>query len=340
MAVNLERYSTVTQDHSILVTGGAGYIGSHVVLALREAGHSVIVIDDLSTGRREAVPDGVPLVVGDVADAACVSGILDGHPIDAAMHFAGSIRVDESMTDPLKYYRNNSSASRTLIAACVDHGVKRFVFSSTAAAYGIPDHVPVDETTRLRPINPYGHSKVMTEQVLRDTGAATGLNYAILRYFNVAGADPAGRTGQATPNATHLIKVACEVATGARRSMDIFGTDYDTPDGTCVRDYIHVTDLADAHVRVLDWLSAGGRNGTFNCGYGTGYSVREVLAAVEKVTGRALTVNTVGRRAGDSPELVANSDLIRRETGWTPRHDDLETIVRTALEWGRKLVAV
>jgi UDP-glucose 4-epimerase len=329
----------VTSDSFILVTGGAGYIGSHVVLALSEAGHALVVIDDLSTGRREAVPDDVELVVGDVADEVCVADILARHPVEAVMHFAGSVRVDESVSDPLKYYRNNSSASRTLIEACVAGGVKRFVFSSTAAAYGIPDHVPVDETTPLAPINPYGHSKVMTEQVLRDTAAASALNYAILRYFNVAGADPAGRTGQATPNATHLIKVACEVATGARRKMEIFGTDYDTPDGTCVRDYIHVSDLADAHVRVLDWLTGRRRNGTFNCGYGRGYSVREVLAAVEKAYGRELAVSETGRRAGDSPELVADSALIRRETGWTPRHDDLDVIVGTALEWERKLVA-
>jgi UDP-glucose 4-epimerase len=340
MARNFGGRSSVTKDHSILVTGGGGYIGSHVVLALREAGHSVVVVDDLSTGRRAAVPDDVALVVGDVADADCISAILARHSVDAVMHFAGSVRVEESVADPLKYYRNNASASRTLIETCVAGGVARFVFSSTAAAYGMPDGGPVDETTRLAPINPYGHSKVMTEQVLRDTGAATGLNYAILRYFNVAGADPAGRTGQATPNATHLIKVACEVATGARRGMEIFGTDYDTPDGTCVRDYIHVSDLADAHVRVLDWLTAGARDGTFNCGYGRGYSVREVLDAVEKVTGRKLAVTITGRRAGDSPALVADSTLIRRETGWTPRHDDLETIVRTALEWERKLVAV
>ena len=329
----------MTKNRSILITGGAGYIGSHVVLALREAGHSLVVIDDLSTGRRQAVPNDVPLVIGDVADEVCVSEVLASHSVDAVMHFAGSVRVDESVTDPLKYYRNNSSASRTLIEACVAGGVERFVFSSTAAAYGIPDTARVDETARLAPINPYGHSKVMTEQVLRDTGAATGLSFAILRYFNVAGADPAGRTGQATPNATHLIKVACEVATGARSGMEIFGTDYDTSDGTCVRDYIHVSDLADAHVRVLDWLSGGRRNGTFNCGYGRGYSVREVLAAVEKVYGRELAVSVTGRRAGDSPELVADSTLIRRETGWTPRHDDLETIVRTALEWERKLGA-
>ncbi len=340
MIANIGGRSTVTNDRSILVTGGAGYIGSHIVLALREAGHSVVVIDDLSTGRRQAIPEGVELVVGDVADVSCVSGILARHAVGSVMHFAGSVQVEESVSDPLKYYRNNSSASRTLIETCVAGGVERFVFSSTAAAYGIPETVPVDETARLAPINPYGHSKVMTEQVLRDTGAATGLNYAILRYFNVTGADPAGRTGQATPEATHLIKVACEVATGARRGMKIFGTDYDTPDGTCIRDYIHVTDLADAHLRVLDWLAGGGRNGTFNCGYGRGYSVREVLAAVEKVYGRSLVVSTTGRRAGDSPKLVANSALIRRETGWTPRHDDLETIVRTALEWERKLVAV
>ena len=338
MAANFGGCSNVTKNRSILITGGAGYIGSHVVLALREAGHSLVVIDDLSTGRREAVPSDVPLVIGDIADETCVSGVLAQHSVEAVMHFAGSIRVDESVTDPLKYYRNNSSASRNLIEACVDGGVERFVFSSTAAAYGIPESLPVDETARLAPINPYGHSKVMTEQVLRDTGAATGLNYAILRYFNVSGADPAGRTGQSTLNATHLLKVACEVATGARQGMEVFGTDYDTPDGTCIRDFIHVTDLADAHGRVLDWLGSGRRNGTFNCGYGRGYSVREALAAVEKVYGRKLAVSYTGRREGDSPEIVADSTLIRRETGWTPRHDDLETIVRTALEWERNLV--
>jgi len=320
----------------ILVAGGAGYIGSHVVMALREAGYQVVIIDDLSTGRREAVPDDVELIIGDVADGDIVSRVLADHQIEYVMHFAGSIVVEESVSDPLKYYRNNTGASRNLIESCVKGGVAGFVFSSTAAVYGIPEAMPVTEQSPVAPINPYGHSKLMTEQVLRDVAPVTDLRYAILRYFNVAGADPAGRSGQVIKNATHLIKVACEVATGRRESMSVFGTDYPTPDGTCIRDFIHVSDLADAHVRVLEWLGDGESCATFNCGYGRGYSVREVLEAVGQVAGHALNVIRGPHRAGDSPEIVADSSLLRQETGWSPRHDDLSLIVQTALDWEKK----
>ena len=323
-------------DYPILVTGGAGYIGSHVVLALREAGYGVVIIDDLSTGRREAVPDDVALIVGDVADSGLVAGVLAEHRIEFVMHFAGSIIVVESVSEPLKYYRNNTGASRNLIESCVEGGVAGFVFSSTAAVYGIPEIVPVTEQSPVAPINPYGWSKLMTEQVLRDVAPASDLRYAILRYFNVAGADPAGRSGQVIENATHLIKIACEVATGRRDVISIFGIDYPTADGTCIRDFIHVSDLADAHVRVLEWLAAGDRSATFNCGYGRGYSVREVLEAVGAAAGRELNVSEAPRRAGDSPEIVADSALLRRETGWSPRHDDLPLIVKTALNWEKK----
>ncbi len=326
----------MNKDVPILVTGGAGYIGSHVVMALREAGYQVVIIDDLSTGRREAVPDDVELIIGDVADHDVVARVLADHHIEFVMHFAGSIIVEESVSDPLKYYRNNTGASRNLIETCVAGGVAGFVFSSTAAVYGIPEIVPVTEQSPVAPINPYGHSKLMTEQVLRDVAPVTGLRHAILRYFNVAGADPAGRSGQVIKDATHLIKVACEVATGRRGSMSVFGTDYGTSDGTCIRDFIHVSDLADAHVRVLEWLGAGDSSATFNCGYGRGYSVCEVLEAVGEVAGHALNVTEAPRRAGDSPEIVADSSLLRRETGWSPRHDDLSLIVKTALDWEKK----
>jgi UDP-glucose 4-epimerase len=320
----------------ILVTGGAGYIGSHVVMALREADYQVVIIDDLSTGRREAVPGDVELVVGDVADGEVVASVLADHQVKFVMHFAGSIIVEESVSDPLKYYRNNTSASRNLIESCVKGGVAGFVFSSTAAVYGIPEAVPVTEQSPVAPINPYGHSKLMTEQVLCDVAPVTDLRYAILRYFNVAGADPAGRSGQVIKDATHLIKVACEVATGRREAMSVFGTDYPTLDGTCIRDFIHVSDLADAHLRVLEWLGDGDRSATFNCGYGRGYSVREVLKAVGDVAGHELNVIEGPRRAGDSPEVVADSSLLRQETGWSPRHEDLSLIVKTALDWEKK----
>lgn len=325
-------------DAPVLVTGGAGYIGSHAVLALKNAGRAVVVLDDLSNGVREAVPAEVPLEVADVADRAAVGEILRRHKIAQVLHFAGSVRVDESVADPLKYYRNNTAASRSFLQACVAHGVARFVFSSTAAAYGIPEESPVGEDAPKSPINPYGWSKLMTEQMLRDTIAAhPGLRVAILRYFNVAGADPDMRTGQRTRNATHLIKVASEVAAGKRAGMQIFGTDYPTPDGTCIRDYIHVSDLAEAHVKVLDWLADHGPLGVFNCGYGRGYSVREVLKAVADAAGAPLTVSEGPRRPGDPPALVSDAARIRREVGWRPSRDDLDLIVRTALAWERRL---
>ena len=324
-------------EQRVLVTGGAGYIGSHAVLALREAGCEVVVIDDLSTGSAAAVPDDVPLVEGDAGDMATVGDVLGRHRIDAVMHFAGSILVPESVANPLKYYRNNTGVSRNLIEASVAAGVKAFVFSSTAAVYGIPDEIPVAEDGPTKPINPYGWSKLMTEQVLRDVGRADGLGHAILRYFNVAGADPAGRTGQSTPNATHLIKVAAELVTGKRAGIEIFGEDYPTPDGTCVRDYIHVTDLADAHVRALQHLISGGDNLLLNCGYGRGYSVREVLDAVAAESGSELAIRSAPRRAGDPPALVSDNRRIRETLAWSPRFDELAAIVRSALAWERKL---
>ncbi|MCG5238971.1 UDP-glucose 4-epimerase GalE [Azospirillum doebereinerae] len=323
---------------TVLVTGGAGYIGSHVVLALRDAGRAVVVVDDLSTGRRAAVPDGVPLVVSSAGDAELVAATIAAHGVGTVMHFAGSIVVPESVEKPLDYYRNNTVNSLALVGACVASGVERFIFSSTAAVYGMPDAMPIDEEAPTRPINPYGRSKLMTEWMLRDTAAAHGLRYVALRYFNVAGADPAGRSGQSSRLATHLLKIAAQAATGQRAEIQVYGDDYPTPDGTCVRDYIHVSDLAAAHVAALVHLEAGGDSQTLNCGYGRGYSVREVLDMVETVLGRPLPVRTAGRRAGDPPALVAGTERIGRTLDWTPRHADLETIVRTALAWEEKLV--
>jgi UDP-glucose 4-epimerase len=323
---------------SILVTGGAGYIGSHVVRQLTERGERVVVLDNLSTGFADAVI-GAELVVGDMADRALVDGVLAAHGVDTVMHFAAHTVVPESVADPLKYYGNNTCGTRSLLAACQAAGVGRFVFSSTAAVYGMPDSGVADEDTPTRPINPYGSSKLMSEQMLRDLGAATPMRHVILRYFNVAGCDPAGRIGQSTPNATLLVKVACEHAVGKRAQLAIFGTDYATPDGTCIRDYIHVDDLAAAHLAALDHLRAGGESLTLNCGYGHGYSVREVIDAVARISGVALTVVEQPRRAGDPPELVARSDRLKQRFGWQPRHDDLDVIVRTALAWERKLVA-
>ena len=327
-------------DNTVLITGGAGYIGSHAVLAFLEAGHGVVVLDDLSSGRRAAVPGNVTFVEGDAGDAELVGELIRGHGIGAVVHFAGSIVVPESVADPLGYYRNNTCASRNLIEACVAGGLGggagRFIFSSSAAVYGIPDRNPATEDTPVAPINPYGASKLMTEWMLRDAAAAHGLDYVALRYFNVAGADPQGRAGQSTPNATHLIKVACEAATGQRPYIEVFGEDYDTPDGTCIRDYIHVSDLAAAHVDALGAPGGGGL--VLNCGYGRGFSVREVLAAVEREAGVALEIRSVARRPGDPPALVADATAIRERFGWRPQYDDLATIVRTALEWERKLL--
>jgi UDP-glucose 4-epimerase len=320
----------------VLVTGGAGYIGSHVALALIEAGHAVVVLDDLSTGTRDLVPAAADFVEGNAGDGALVRGLIADKDIGAAMHFAGSIIVPESVHDPLKYYRNNTCASRNLIEACVDAGVGRFVFSSTAAVYGQPDALPITEDSPTAPINPYGTSKLMTELMLADVARAHDFAYVALRYFNVAGADSAGRSGQSMPEATHLIKIACEVAVGARDHIDIFGDDYDTPDGTCVRDYIHVSDLATAHLKALDHLVAGGESQTLNCGYGRGHSVREVLASVERAAGATLDKRAAPRRAGDPPALVSNADRLRARFDWTPEHDDLDVITATALAWERR----
>ncbi|MEE4200865.1 UDP-glucose 4-epimerase GalE [Erythrobacter sp.] len=327
---------------SVLVTGGAGYIGSHAVLALKDSGWDVAVIDDLSTGFRFAVPEDVPLYEGDVADTQLLARIFSEHAIGAIMHFAGSIIVPESVAKPLDYYHNNTAKSRTLIEAARRASIRHFLFSSTAATYGVPETQPVGEDAPQRPINPYGWSKLMTEQMLADTAAAAGadddFNYGALRYFNVTGADPQARTGQSTDGATHLIKVAVEAALGRREGVAIYGSDFDTADGTGVRDYIHVSDLADAHVRTLEALIAQpDRSLTLNCGYGRGFSVREVLDAVDRVAGTRIARREEGRRAGDPAALVADATRIRETLGWTPRHDNLDTIVAHALAWERKL---
>ncbi len=322
----------------ILVTGGAGYIGSHVVRQLGEAGESVVVLDNLSTGFRQAVQHG-ELVVGDTGDAQCLAEIFTRHSVDTIMHFAAHTVVPESVADPLKYYRNNTCASRNLLEQAHRAGVKHFIFSSTAAVYGIPPDGLAAETSPTAPINPYGSSKLMTEGMLRDLAAATKLRHVTLRYFNVAGSDPDGRIGQSTPNATLLTKVACEAALGTRPHVSIFGTDYDTPDGTGVRDYIHVEDLASAHLKALDYLRADGASTTLNCGYGHGYSVREVLRTVEKINEQPLVIKEEQRRAGDPPKLIAEAQLIRAKLNWVPRYDNLETIVASALNWERKLKA-
>jgi UDP-glucose 4-epimerase len=318
---------------TILVTGGAGYIGSHMVLELLDAGEKVVVLDNLSTGFRWAVPEAATLVVGDVGDQDLVRTLVRKHAISAIIHFAGSIVVPESVADPLGYYNNNTSKSRSLIEVAVATGVKHFIFSSTAAVYGNPKETPVSEDADLKPVSPYGTSKLMTELMLADTSRAHDFRYVALRYFNVAGADPKGRTGQSTPRATHLIKVACETALGKRPRMEVFGTDYETPDGTCVRDYIHVTDLARAHLAALSHLRKGGASEVVNCGYSRGYSVLEVIAAVKKVSGCNFAVTRSARRPGDAAAIVAASSKIRALFGWRPEHDDLDAIVRDALAW-------
>ncbi|UOR15787.1 UDP-glucose 4-epimerase GalE [Qipengyuania aquimaris] len=322
----------------VLVTGGAGYIGSHAVLALKDAGWPVAVIDNLSTGFAFAVPEGVPLYEGDIADAELLARIFSEQGTRAIMHFAGSIIVPESVEQPLKYYENNTVKSRALIEAAVTGGVEHFIFSSTAATYGVPESSPISEDSPKSPINPYGWSKLMTEQMLADASAAHGFNFCALRYFNVAGADPEARSGQSTAGATHLIKVACEAATGKRDGVSVFGTDYDTPDGTGVRDYIHVSDLASAHVLALEALiGQPDRSLTMNCGYGKGFSVLEVLDAVDRVTNSKIERRMEPRRAGDPAELVSDPSRIRATLPWKPRHDDLGEIITHALQWERRL---
>jgi len=328
----------VTEKFPVLVTGGAGYIGSHAVLALQDAGWSVVVIDNLVTGFRWAVPEGVPFVEANIDDSDAVEAAIRAHGIGAIIHFAGSVVVPESVSDPLKYYLNNTVRSRALIESAVKTGVRHFIFSSTAATYGIPEIVPVHEDSPQVPINPYGMSKLMTEAMLRDTAAAHPINFAALRYFNVAGADPHGRTGQSTAGATHLIKIAAEAATGKRAHVSVFGTDYATPDGTGVRDYIHVSDLAEAHVAALDWLVAHPtENFTANAGYGRGFSVTQVLDAVDRVTNVKLDRRMEPRRAGDPDALVADNARILATLDWAPKRADLDGIVRDALAWERTL---
>lgn len=326
------------KNNKILVTGGAGYIGSHVVRQLGMAGEDVLTLDNLSTGFEAAVTAG-EFIVGDTGDAALLERLFSAHNIDTVMHFAAHTIVPESVSDPLKYYRNNTSSSRTLLEAAANHGVKNFVFSSTAAVYGIPAGGRASEDTATQPINPYGTSKLMTEWMLRDLAIAGGPKYVALRYFNVAGCEPSGTIGQSTPKATLLVKVACEAATGKRPGVSIFGTDFPTPDGTGLRDYIHVDDLATAHLDALRYLRNGGEATILNCGYGHGYSVRDVLRAVEKASGDKLNITEEPRRAGDPPELIAVADRVRDVLGWTPKFDDLDTIVRTSLNWERKIAA-
>ncbi|PZQ19104.1 MAG: UDP-glucose 4-epimerase GalE [Ancylobacter novellus] len=322
---------------TVLVTGGAGYIGSHMTLALVDAGRPVVVLDDLSTGFRSAAPEAVPFVQGCVGDEALVTRLIAMHGVEAIVHFAGSIVVPDSVTDPLGYYLNNTVRSRALIAAAVAGGVKRFVFSSTAAVYGEASAEPLSEDAPLDPVSPYGASKLMTERMLADASKAYGLSYAALRYFNVAGADPAGRAGQSAPRATHLIKLASQAAVGKRDRLQMFGDDYPTRDGTCVRDYIHVSDLAKAHMLALDHLAKGGESLVANCGYGTGASVKEVVQSVKRVSGVDFMVENAPRRAGDPASLVANPARARGVLGWTPDYADLDVIVGHALAWEKRL---
>ncbi len=322
---------------AILVTGGAGYIGSHMALELLDAGEKVVVLDNLTTGFRWAVPDKATLVVGDFGDDDLVTETLARYDIEEIIHFAARIVVPESVSDPLGYYLNNTAKARSLLECAVDGGVKHFIFSSTAAVYGEPEQNPVTEDERLKPISPYGRSKLMTEWMLEDTAKATPLSYVALRYFNVAGADPKGRSGQSTPNATHLIKVAVQAALGRRKGMEVFGADYATPDGSCLRDYIHVTDLARAHLDALRHLRGGGDSLVCNVGYQRGYSVLEVIDVVKKVSGVDFPVTISGRRPGDPAAIVASNERIRTKLGWVPQHDNLEEIVRQALDWERRL---
>src|ERR1700689_1959751 len=323
-------------QNAILITGGAGYIGSHVLLQLQSRGERVVAIDNLYTGFRQAVGT-APLVIGDVGDRDLVAGVLREHEIDTVMHFAANTIVPESVRDPLKYYGNNTCATRNLLETCMRHGIRRVVFSSTAAVYGIPAGGIADEDMPPAPVNPYGSSKLVSEWMLRDLAATSDFRYVSLRYFNVAGSDPQGRIGQSTRTATLLIKVACEAIVGKRPHVSIFGTDYDTPDGTGVRDYVHVEDVARAHVDALDYLRRGGSTALCDCGYGHGYSVRQVLDSVQRVAARPLPIKEEPRRAGDPPTLIARADRIRSQLGWTPQFDNLDAIVDSALRWERKL---
>jgi UDP-glucose 4-epimerase len=324
-------------NRSILITGGAGYIGSHVLLHLTARGERAVVIDSLVTGFRQAVRT-APLIVGDVGDPELVGRVLREYEVDTVMHFAAHTIVPESVRDPLKYYGNNTCATRSLLESCVRHGVRTLVFSSTAAVYGVPAGGIADENLAPAPINPYGSSKLMSEWILRDLAAVSALRYVSLRYFNVAGSDPEGRVGQATRKATLLIKVACEAAVGKRPHVCIYGSDYDTADGTGIRDYIHIEDLARAHLDALDYLRGGGESAVLNCGYGRGVSVREVLNSVQRVAGQSLVIKEEPRREGDPPTLVARAERIRSVLGWKPRLDDLDAIVESSLRWERKLL--
>ena len=322
---------------TVLVTGGAGYIGSHMVHALVEARESVVVIDNLSTGFSTFLPEGVPLFIGDAGDENLVEGVITQHGVECIIHFAGSVVVPDSMRDPLGYYRNNTMTTRSLLNAAVKGGIKRFIFSSTAAVYGNPDQVPVPENAPTRPMSPYGSSKLMTEIMLHDTASAHDMDYVVLRYFNVAGADPFGRVGLATIGATHLLKIAVEAATGQRAKVDVFGTDYPTRDGSCIRDFIHVSDLAQAHRAALSYLRGGGSSVTLNCGYGRGYSVLETLEAVRRVSSSHFAVQHAPRRPGDIMTMVADISRIRSTLDWKPRYDDIDTIAAHALIWEEKL---
>ena len=323
---------------TVLVTGGAGYIGSHTVDALVQAGESVVVIDDLSTGFSDFLAEGVPLLVGDAGDEDLVEGVIAQHRVESIIHLAGSVVVPDSMRDPLQYYRNNTMTTRSLLNAAVRTGVNRFIFSSTAAVYGTSDQMPVAEHAPTRPLSPSGSSKLMTEIMLHDVASAHGMDYIVLRYFNVAGADPLARMGLATNGATHLLKIAVEAATGQRAKIDVFGTDYPTPDGSCIRDFVHVSDLAQAHRAALSHLRRGGTSATLNCGYGRGYSVLETIEAVRRISGRNFAVQYAPRRPGDIMAMVADVRRIRATLDWTPRYDDLDTIASHALAWEQRLL--
>jgi UDP-glucose 4-epimerase len=322
----------------VLITGGAGYIGSHMALRLCDAGEQVVVYDNLSTGHKWLVPDRATFVDGDLADADALKACLQAHRITEIIHFAGSIVVPESVRDPLKYYFNNSCLTRSLLAAATEAGISHFLFSSTAAVYGVAERKPLSEDATTLPVSPYGASKLMCEWILRDVAHATGLRYGVLRYFNVAGADPLGRSGHSTATATHLIKMACKAALGQLDFLEIYGTDFDTPDGTGERDFIHVTDLVEAHVRMLDHLRASGSSLTLNCGYGAGYSVREVIAMVKEVSGKDFEVRECPRRSGDVASVIADGTRLRKLLNWTPQHATLREIVESSYGWERKLL--